>query len=342
MNELTDFGAGLLVKKGVAAADARYIAELAVRTEARGVATHGAVIFTNFDEQVGKTIDPAAKPRLVRESGAAALIDGGRCFSQLAMRLAQELAVRKAREHGVAMVAVRNSSWLAGLGTYLLPLAEQGFLAQLWAQSSACRDCAPPGGIDGRFSTNPVALAFPAPEGPVVADFSTAAMSFGRARRLAAAGRKAPAPVFVDPEGRLTDDPKVAVDREGTMLFMGGETEGYKGYAFSLWAEALTAVAGGSCNNPKVEGRQSFNLLVIDPEAFGGSDYYRKELERFVAHVRSSRLRPGAEAIRLPGERARRSEAEAARRGVELDPGLFEKLNAIAAKHGLKPLKPVG
>jgi LDH2 family malate/lactate/ureidoglycolate dehydrogenase len=147
--------------------------------------------------------------------------------------------------------------------------------------------------------------------------------------------------VFVDPEGRLTADPKVAVDREGTMLFMGGEMEGYKGYAFSLWAEALTAVAGGSCNNPKVESRQSFNLLVIDPEAFGGSGYYRKEMERFVAHVKSSRLRPGAGAIRLPGERARRAEAEAGRRGLPLEAGLFEKLNAIAARHSLAPLKPL-
>jgi L-lactate dehydrogenase len=227
---------------------------------------------------------------------------------------------------------------VAGLGSYLLPLAEQGFFAQLWAQSSACKDCAPVGGIDGKFSTNPVGLAFPAPEGPVVADFSTAVMSFGKARRLAAQGRKTPAPVFVDPQGRLSDDPEVATSRDGTMLFMGGEGEGYKGYAFSLWCEALAAMAGGSANNPNAEGRQNFNLTVIDPEAFAGSDYYLKEMRRFIAHVKSSRLRPGVKAIRLPGDRARQQAAESAKRGVELAPELFDKLNAIAAKHGLAPL----
>ena len=339
--DLTGFGTRLLVKKGVAEADARHIAEVAVVTEARGVSTHGAVIFANFDEQVGKSIDPAARPKVVRDQGATALIDGSRCFGQLCLRLASELAVKKAREHGVAMVAGRNTSWVAGLGTYLLPLAEQGFFAQLWAQSSACKDCAPVGGIDGTFSTNPVGLAFPAPEGPVVADFSTAVMSFGKARRLAAQGQKAPAPVFLDPEGNLTDDPNVVTSRDGTMLFMGGVTEGYKGYAFSLWCEALTAMAGGSANNPKVEGRQSFNLTVIDPQAFAGLDYYRQEMRRFIAHVKSSRLRQGVAAIRLPGERGARQLAESRQHGVELDGALFDKLNAIAAKNGLKPLKPL-
>jgi len=341
IESLTAFGAALLEKKGLPAAEARHVAEIAVLTEARGVKTHGAVIFANFDEQLGKAIDPAARPKVVKDRGATALVDGERCLGQLCARLASELAAGKAREHGVAMVAVRNTSWVAGLGTYLLPLAEQGFLVQLWAQSSACKDCAPVGGIDGRFSTNPVALAFPGPDGPVVADFSTAVMSFGRAKRLAAAGKRAPAPVFLDPEGTLTDDPKVVVDREGTMLFMGGESEGYKGYAFSLWCEALTAMAGGNANNPDVPGRQSFNLTVIDPEAFAGSEQYLKEMRRFVAHVKSSRVRPGAGAIRLPGDGGRARFEESKRRGVELDAGLFERLEAIAAKHGLAPLAAI-
>ncbi|HOX06253.1 MAG TPA: Ldh family oxidoreductase [Planctomycetota bacterium] len=335
---LTAFGTALLVKKGVAEADARHIASVAVLTEARGVSTHGTVALANFDEQVGRDIDPAARPKIVREKGATALLDGQRCFGQLCLRLAAELAVRKAREHGLAMVGCRNTSWIAGLGTYLLPVAEQGLLGQLWAQSSSCKDCAPVGGIDGRFSTNPVALAFPGPDGPVVADFSTAVMSFGRARRLAAAGKRGPAPVFLDPEGHLTDDPQVAVDRDGTLLFMGGELEGYKGYAFSLWSEALAAMGGGSANNPELPGRQNFNLTVIDPEAFAGNDYFRKEMGRFVAHVKSSRRRAGVDAIRLPGDRARECFEDSRRRGVELTPALFERLGAIAAKHGLAPL----
>jgi LDH2 family malate/lactate/ureidoglycolate dehydrogenase len=326
----------------MAAADARHLAEVATFTEARGVSTHGAVIFANFDEQAGKSIDPAARPKVLKDSGATALLDGERCFGPLCVRAASVLAMEKARVHGIAMVGCRNTSWIAGLGGHLWPLAEHGFLAQLWAQTSACKDCAPLGGVDGRFSTNPVALAFPGPDGPVLADFSTAVMSFGRAKRLAARGGKAEAAVFLDPEGRPTDDPRAAAERGGTMLFMGGEREGYKGYAFSLWSEALAAMGGGNANDPERPSRQNFNLMVIDPKAFGGAGHFRTEMKRFVAHVKASRPRPGHGPIRLPGDRARERLAEARRRGVELALNLFEQLNAIAAKHDMVPLVSIG
>lgn len=35
-----------------------------------------------------------------------------------------------------------NTSWIAALSVYLLPLAREGLLAQVWCQSSQCQDCA--------------------------------------------------------------------------------------------------------------------------------------------------------------------------------------------------------
>jgi LDH2 family malate/lactate/ureidoglycolate dehydrogenase len=338
MNDLVEFGTRLLVKKGLPEADARYIAEIAATTEAGGVSTHGAVLFTTYDAQVGASIDPTARPRVVRERGATALIDGQRVFGHLAWRLAADLAVRKARELGVAMVGVRNTSWIAGLGTFLIPIARQGLFAQLWAQSSQCQDSVPQGGIDARFSTNPVALAFPTAGEPVVADFSTSVFSMGKVSQWAAEGRRAPEKVFYDKHGTLTDDPKV-VREGGGMLCWGQHLTGHKGYAFAFWGEALTAMAGGSCNNPHLEQRQSFNLTVIDPEAFAGMDYYRREMERFVAWVRSSRTAPGVDKIRLPGERMLQTIAASRRNGIEIGQGLLDRLNEVAKRNGLEPLK---
>ena len=338
ISDLADFGARLLVAKGVAADKARLIAESAAMTEAAGIATHGAVIFGYWDKMVGGSIDPAAAPRIVREKSATALIDGERVFGQLAMRLASEVASRKAREHGAAVVAVRNTSWIAGLGVYLVPLVRSGFLAQLWVQSCACKDAAPYGGVDARLSTNPVALAFPTPCGPVIADFSTSCMSMGRARRLADAGGSTPLPAFFDKHGRPSRDPKDLFDG-GAMMPAGGDFEGYKGTALSVWIEALTAMAGGHTNNPKLEQRQTCTLVVIDPEAFEGGDHYRREMEQFVAHVKSSRVREGFDGIRLPGERMLHRLSQSEREGVELSPSLVATLNEIAARNGIQPLR---
>jgi len=324
----------LLTRKGVPKTKARYIAEVAVKTEALGVSTHGVVMFTYFDSAVGSSIDPGADPVVVKEKGATALIDGNNAFGQLAMKLAGEMGMSKAKEYGIAMVGVRNTFWVGSLGIYLLPLAEEGFFAQLWAQTSTCKDCAPFGGIDAKFSTNPVALTFPTSENPMLADFSTAAMSLGKVKQLARQSKKAEEPLFLDKEGNLTDDPNAMLDG-GSILFVGGNKLGHKGYALSLWCEALTAMAGGNCNNPQAESRQCFNLTVIDPEAFADRDYYAREMKRFIKHVKDSRLRPGFKAIRIPGENGFRKLAEARQKGIPIEDDMVEKLNEIAEKNAI-------
>jgi len=337
--ELTELGVGLLTRNGMSEDDARYVADIAVTTEAGGVHTHGVVMFGYLDRTLGDGIDPARRPAVVKEKGATALIDCEGCVSHLAIRTAGELAVKKAREHGVAMIAIRNGTWMGGLGAFVLPLVRRGFFVQLWAQSRACRDSAPYGGVDPRFSTNPVGIGFPTGgDQPVLADFSTAIMSMGKATRLAKQGKKAPEPCFFDKDGNVTDDPKKMKDG-GAMFLMGGDINGHKGYAFAMWAEALAAMSGGKTNNPELEQRQCINLTVIDPEAFEGMDYYRNEMERFVKHVKSSRLRKGVDEIRLPGERFLRQLADSRQNGVELDADMLETLNALADKHGLAPLE---
>jgi L-lactate dehydrogenase len=216
----------------------------------------------------------------------------------------------------------------------LLPIAREGFFAQLWAQAPTCKDSAPFGGIDARFSTNPVALAFPTPGDPMIADFSISTISMGKVRRMIARGERAPEKIFMDKDGNLTDDPRVAPEG-GSILFAGGPTYGYKGYALSLWAEALTAMAGASANNPDVPQRQSVNLTVIDPEAFAGRDVYDAEMKRFVAHMKSSRLLPGVDAIRLPGEAGFRKLREAVAKGVPLDGEKLTTLNKLARKYSI-------
>ena len=338
MQVLKDFGAQVLMKKGMSEEDARYVAEIAATTEAGGVHTHGVVIFGYLDRVLGNGWDPTKDPPVIKEKGATALIDCEGCVTHLAMRKASDLAVKKAKEHGVAMIAVRNGTWVGGLGSFVLPLVREGFFVQLWAQSRSCKDSAPYGGVDARFSTNPVGIGFPTAGEPVVADFSTSVMSMGKASRLAKQGKKAPEPCFFDKDGNVTDDPEKMKDG-GAMFLMGGDINGYKGYTFALWAEALTAMSGGNCNNPELDQRQTLNLTVIDPEAFEGMDCYRKEMERYVAHIKSSRLREGVDEIRLPGERFLRQLADSEKNGVELDRDMLEGLNGLAETHGLEPLK---
>jgi LDH2 family malate/lactate/ureidoglycolate dehydrogenase len=334
---LVRFGFELLRAKGVPEENARYLAEVAVESEAMGIETHGVAAFPYFDAQIDGDLDPGAEPSVMRETAATALVDGHGGFGQLAARLARDMAMDKARCLGVAVVGVRNCFWLAALGVHLLPVAQQGFLSMLWAQTTGVRDAAPLGGLDGCFATNPVALALATGDQPLVADFSTTCVSSGAALKMARRGERAAERIFLDREGNPTDDPR-SFQEGGTIMFLGAERFGHKGYGLSFWNEALAAMAGGRANDPEAPIRQTFTLLVLDPEAFAGREYYQRELSRFLAHVKSSRLRRGFSEIRLPGERTLRALRESRQAGIDLNEEMIETLNQTARSSGIAGL----
>ena len=336
MQQLIDFGTELLQKRGVPEENARYMSEIVVTTEAFRQSTHGLVQFKALLGALNDSVDPAAEPKVVNETAAGALVDGNHSIGNLAMKLAKTLAVAKARDQGVGFVAVRDSQWIGAVGIHMISIAEEGLLGLAYAQTNTCKDCAPVGGYDARFSTNPLAIAFPGKSAPVVADFSTATMSMGAAMGMVAEGESADVPRFIDKEGNATTDASVMTD-DGTLMFMGLETDGHKGYALSLFVEALVAMSGGSANNPEKETTQSFGLLVLDPAAFGGASYYTQEVSRFLDHVKSSRIRPGAKEIRLPGERGFNALEDCRANGVPLDDAKLEMLRTLAGDVGIEP-----
>ncbi len=338
MDRLITFGVDFMTKRGVHKDHAEYVAQVVVETEAFKQSTHGLAQYGFINGALGKSIDPAAEPKIVSRHGASAAVDGAHSLGHLAVKLAKELAIEAARTHGIGFVAVRDTEWIGALGIYLISIADEGLLCQAWAQSNTCKDSAPYGGIDARFSTNPIALAFPTDGNPVVADFSTSTMSLSGASSLSKEGKKTEVPRFLDNAGNPVSDPSV-MDREGTLMFMGGDAEGHKGYGLSLFNEALTVLAGGSANNPEAVPSQSFLLMVLDPAAFGGSEYYIKEMRRFLAHVKSSRVRSSFQEIRLPGERAEDAFKDKGSFRVEVVP--VEEPVALQSGMGIDDMNPV-
>lgn len=333
--KLIDFGKSYFLTRGFSENAAQTIAESGVMAQAFGLATHGLNqwFYIHGCLQQG-SIDPGAEVDVLRDRGAIVHLTGAGVPGQLVMRRAVDLVVAKARHHGVAMAAVKKTHWIGALGPYLIPVAEGGYMAQAWAQSSGCVDCAPIGGIDAIFSTNPLAMAVPTGGVPMIADFSTAVMAMGKVAQLIKQGVRNDQPAFMDSDGRLSDDPRV-VPEGGSILFTGAPGYGHKGYALSLWSEALTAMAGGDCNNPDLPQSQSFNLTVMDPDAFGGRERFMAEMQRLIKRIKNVRRLPGVDVVRLPGERGFDCLAQARAEGLCLDDFMVVKLAELAAESGL-------
>lgn len=332
--ELENFGRVLLAKRGVSAGDAQYIAHVAAWTEAFRQSTHGIEQLAALDKRLGHSAFPEARPVLLRESVATAAYTGRRCIGQLAMRAAVETAVAKALRCGTSVVTVANTEWIAALAVYLVPLARSGLVSILWCQSDRGHACAPLGGLDARFSTNPMAFAIPTDGDPIVADFSTTTMSNGTARMMRDAGQLCDVPRFLDKQGNPSRDPAV-IKAGGTMMFMGAEADAHKGYALSILAEALAFMGGAEREGERSPWFQSFALLVMDADAFGGRDAMKQRIERFVSHLKTSRLRPGYDSIRTPGEAGFRRLAQAEKSGVPLSVEKVAMLRRMAEENGI-------
>jgi LDH2 family malate/lactate/ureidoglycolate dehydrogenase len=337
--ELESFGVTLLTKRGVAPDDAAYIAHVAAWTEAFRQSTHGIEQLTVLSKRLGKTAFPGTSPVLVRESAAVAAFTGHNCIGQLAMRYAVDVAVAKARKYGASVVTMANTDWVAALATYLVPLARQGLLSILWVESDNGHSCAPLGGIEARFSTDPMAFAVPTEGDPIVADFSTTTMSNGTARIMREKGEVCEVPRFLDKDGNPSTDPAV-FKSGGTMMFMGAQADGHKGYALAILNEAL-AFMGGATRHSEGRGFQSFTLMVMDPDAFGGCDVLRQRMKDFAAHLKTSKLRPGAGGIRMPGEGSFARLAEAEKHGIAMTAERLEMLKRLVEENGISMPKLV-
>ena len=164
---LTRIGCALFEAAGCSEVDARTVAEHLVESSLFGHDSHGTLRLYEYIDQIeAGTFDAKGRPRVVRERGSTAILDGGGALGAVAGRLAVERAVALARAHGVATVTLRNCSHLGRIGAYPLALARQGLLAMALANARPLgRQLPPLCRIDCIMSPNPFHVHAPPPAG---------------------------------------------------------------------------------------------------------------------------------------------------------------------------------
>ena len=168
-------------------------------------------------------------------------------------------------------------------------------------------------------------------------DVSMSTTTNGLTGRLHREGKLLDHPWLQDAEGRASRDPAVLfTDPPGSILPMGGQDHGHKGFALGLLVEALTSGLGGFGRAD--EGHQwGANVLVqiIDPEAFGGLDAFRRETGWLAQACRDTPALPDRGPVRLPGARGLSLRARQLEDGVRFHPGIVDSLAPWSEKLGI-------
>jgi L-2-hydroxycarboxylate dehydrogenase (NAD+) len=335
--DLRRFAGRCFQAASVPQADAELAGRLLVRTELRGVESHGIRWLTGYCRSIrsGK-VNPTPDITVAADMGAMLLVDGDGGLGHVVSYRAMERCLERAAAHGMGVAAVRNSRHNGAASLYALQAMEAGCIG-LSLTGGGVR-VAPAGGREALLGTNPIAFAAPSRhEPPFVLDMATSVVAGARVQLHALQGLPVPLGWALDLEGRPTTDAEAA-DR-GALLPLGGSVElgGHKGFALGLMVETLCNLLSGMATGPERArtggaGGMGHFLMALRVDGAQSLDDFRDRMDANLRLLRESAPMEGVERLYTPGEIEWRKERDREANGVPLRPATVEALEALASE----------
>ena len=335
--------ADALAAAGLPQGDAARCAELMTEADLTGADGHGIFRLPQYVRRLAAGgFNKAPRITVSRTAPAIAIVDGDNGMGHLVMSRATSEAIAIARETGVAWVGVRRSNHAGPAGLYAEMPAAAGMIG-VYAVAANANHMAAWGGADLLLGTNPLAIGVPSSDKPLVFDMATSIVAYGTVKKYALRGLAMPEGWFVDAAtgAPITDPAKSAA---GVLQPMGE----YKGSGLALMIGLIASVLNGAAFGRDVvdfnaddesETNTGHCIIVVDIARFVPLKTFTAEVDRHVRDLRTSRLLPGFDAIRLPGDRRAACRDERSRDGIPVPAPLLAQLDKLAAALQIKPLR---
>ncbi|MBS0538151.1 MAG: Ldh family oxidoreductase [Proteobacteria bacterium] len=331
---LLDFATAVYAAAGMPRADARIVADTLVQADLWGHQSHGVLRLSWYLARLKSGVcTPVAAPKYVVDAGGLAVIDGGDAMGQVLTLHAMNDAIARAKAHGIAAVALRNSNHFGTALYYTLVAARAGCVAFLSTNASPAM--APWGGRRKTVGTNPWSWAAPAGKyAPMVLDIANTGVARGKIYLAKQKSLPIPEGWAIDAEGAPTTDPAAAID--GIILPMAG----HKGYAIAAMMDMLSGVLTGSQFGTGVSGPYQADrksgagqmTIVLDIAKMQPLPEFNARMERMIEELKSVPLAKGHDEVFYPGEIEARNEAKNRRDGILLPEDTLADLAKVAAE----------
>jgi len=353
-NQLETFMIDVFCSIGVPEDDARTCADVLITSDRRGIDSHGVGRLKNiyYDRILTQKIQqPVTELEIVRDRGATAVVDGHHGMGMVIGKRCMEMAIEKARTHGLGMVVARNSTHYGFAAYYPIMACDAGMIGL--TGTNARPSIAPTHGVENMLGTNPLVFGMPTDEGfPFTNDYATSIIQRGKIEQYEREGVDCPPGLVIGRDGKTkTDSVQILEDLvsgEAALTPIGGigeETGGHKGYGFATVVELLSAALQQGSYLKMLSGlteegeRKPYSLghvfLAMDIEHFCDLDDFKKTSGDILRALRNSQKAPGADRIYTCGEKEHLAGIDREGKGVPVNEALQQQLIAMRDEQGL-------
>lgn len=318
---LEDFMTSAFVTIGVPKEEAKICTDVLLESDRRGIESHGVNRFRPiYIDRIKLGIqNPVTKIDTLRETKTTAVLDANDGMGMVVSHKAMSMAIEKAKEYGMGMVAVRNSTHYGIAGYYATMASKAGMIGI--TGTNARPSIAPTFGVENMLGTNPLTFALPTDEEfPFVLDCATSITQRGKIEYFAKINQDTKEGMVVGRDGKpKTDSKQILTDLttgKAALAPLGGigeELAGYKGYGYATVVEILSAalqagnflrmLSGKDENNDPAKYHLGHFFIAIDTEAFMGLESFKKTAGDILRDLRNSQLAPGEDKIYTAGEK---------------------------------------
>ncbi|CAH0550469.1 unnamed protein product [Brassicogethes aeneus] len=348
VSEVERFVRDCCLKSGCSDDNANDMGKLLIMADRMGIKTHGLNRLEMYLGEVSSGMcDGQAKPSILKETPATALIDGHNGLGHIIGKFAMEVAIKKCREEGVGMTSCFDGNHYGVAGVYTLQAIDCGYIGFSFTNTSPL--VVPHGAKERALGTNPFTIGGPAGcSDRFNVDVSSSGVAVGKVEVKKKLGQPVPVGWAINPDGSPATDPD-SIIKDTRLLALGSPEFGQKGYGLGIMVDMFTGILSGALNGPFIKPFKSterksnlgYTFIAINPDMFAPD--FQKRFEDYLKYIRCMPPIDPKFPVMVAGDMESNAMKETDLSGhLDYNPAQIQICQNLAKKLGVAPMKPSG
>ncbi|KAL7074593.1 hypothetical protein ACQ4LE_005535 [Meloidogyne hapla] len=326
---------------GTSSEHAAQLADLLLDADLVGHYSHGLNRLHIYVDDVLNGVKGNGVPKVLKQKGGTAWVDGENLLGAVVGNFCTELAIKLAKEFGIAWVVTKNSNHYGACQHYTKKIANAGLVGMSFTNTSPLMF--PDRSSEIGLGTNPLSCCANSEKtgDSFLLDMATTTVALGKVELANCRGKKQiPFAWGADSKGNPSTDTQVVLNGGG-LLPLGGieETGSYKGTGLSMMGELFCGILAGASfgknirmwgqSHKAADNGQCF--VAIDPECFAPG--FAPRLQQFLDETRSLKPISEEKPVLVPGDPERmNTEYSQKAGGLVYQEGQIKALEKLATK----------